>query len=1402
MTQQRSLLDELMHGFGQMGAGVVEYMGSSPKAVQELGPVANAVPNAIWMLGGLAQTGYNAITSNDTGSLMGYARSGIDNANQMMTNLTGQEINDPQNFVDTVLREGALAALPTRVVTGPLGTAARQSPAAFSATKEATKGVAAVLAPGMQARTGTGAALEFGAGVALADVAQEFFDDDTQPQYDYQGLTGRVIDVLQQDQYPAELSTDQLLMQENPSLRLTDDILQAEVQPEDVPSVMNGGLKEQNPDRDAAWWIGAGLVGTLAALFAGSSATRVLANRRQEAIKAASTVFGDSTKLRLDAIEETDMGKWFKGASLHTKQGQQGFWNQMNEMYEMGKTQILDHNNMLRVDVHNALDEGRITRSQYDDMLTQINTLGNNGSISEMVYAFSKSGRLPFSGRKMKMSARQILDEESLLSPEEVRQLNEHLTFETVLHDMNKSSAHSTARTIQGRPTQATQVWGDNSPGKVDGVDYFSKSLMQRAVNAPKSKNVQRLIDGWHDYMQEMARWMHDMDVIDGTQLTEYLNSPYAPLRYSNDVDTTDFFSRRNAINDGVLPGEVEMPVRLIAEYNDRVIRHALHNKFVRDVVELEMNLGYKTNDGKNYIFSRAKPTDDNTITVFAKNKGMNANGLRNGHEKGTMSFRVNDPIRYQVLRDAPMMHHQFVQGMDAWRRFSQQLTTGIFAPWFAKISAAYEAGTAFMLHPKGRNTGVGGKILSELANGKVWDAIPDPTVALNPLTGTMESLWADMLETGLMRLRTAGDMGSDMQGALTTQAFGDTIGKMTARPLDRAIVKMLGPQNVDRLHQVMERAYLNSSKHIKEYLGGGTAAIYGDNVKDIPDLMKDLSPSWARQSGALGYTDITRAPGFGFLKSIHDAIHMSTRVQFVNSNKGVVVRKAKINGSELPVVGHPGVIGYSPEMHHLISDARNLTGNVMQRGGIPGTALGQAFSAYRDSIPYFNVGIQVVARTLEQFKKRPLFMMQALTMAGTGYMTYVSSQIFGNEKREQAWARDMGPSMRSAAVPFFNDKDEIIGYWEIPHEMRMFISPLLEAQLASVGLSADTDNQIPLHTDLIKAAWKRFNQDVQPDLVPQIPTALFSAITGQRAPEIVQGRMSVPAQERPDYFETDMDEAMNTIRLITDEMLMGASQMFVGTMQALDAATSRGDVATDWARLGNDVSKSLSYNLRKEKNITAPALFPEAFGNRTEIVDEVSDMPISLFDDQYAETYHNTRDTIKNWTDRFKDRMLNQGVFGGQDGYGRDEAQMRDPYGNAIRLGLMSQEQAALAANIDVLFNKNPRIDDLQQRLTNLKREKEKRKKQYSDPVTRRNMVNVIERQRKVLYAEAVVEIRRIEQQLRQIHPEFKTFDLLEAFPTTKDFDKEGAGLLFNGVPDEYIKHKSSGKPFMSPLN
>lgn len=1443
-----SIIDELARGFGHQGAGLIEYLGGSPQAAQDLGPVGAAVPNAFWLLGGIAQYGgehalaaLGAPVDPNTNYLLRLGRSGVDNANQIMSNLTGQEITDPQNFIDTLNREGALALLPTRLATQPAKAAATHL--ARTEAQQAAANVAKVIAPGIQAKTGAGMAAEFGAGALLADVIQETADTDItiDPEYNYQGAVKQLAQGL--GVYP---EIDKTALQQQIEATLSHPVLAPWKPGEHLSmqnlehTIMNGMVKEVNPDSwdviDTATVFG----GALLTALGGTMAAKRLGKLRQDKIKGvAGSVFGDPAQLEKKAIKEAydrlTRDRKINGASFKSNVREKGITHAMSDFFHMMNQQWLDNNHMILNDSHWATKQANIPWDEADhEQLTKlVDHMGNEGALSDTTKATLKSGRLPMTGQVLDMPPAHFVDMEAHLPPEVVGMYNQKLMIKSILHDIEEYNKGAIAnnRKYANNPKKQMPIireWGDpNVPGAIDGQDYYSVQLMQHIRNQADPPQVKQMMDHWKGMMDEFAEWQYNMGEISKERLKEWRARPYAPLRFPSDVEATDFMKRRGIFTDegviGVMPGEVELPSRLLAEYADRMVRGTLANQHVKKSLEMEFMARRKTIDGDplvRRVYRTDKNFDEaNSIRVNAYNggEGMMINGKR---EFGEIWVQVNDPVRLRILQHMPMMHNKVVNFADSFRRVGQQMTTGIGNIAFAKPSALYEAFTSIITHPKGRNISTAGQMLSALSNGRFkWDTV-DPFALANPITGTVRGIWSDILETGLRRFHTINELGDEAAGPLIRELLGDDVAKKFTRRADKTIAGNLSrldptvarldtaaqarytsavrrgvtPNAVDslfvdtyglptreKLYKIMQRSYLNASKHIKEHLGGGTAVMYGDNFKDVPDVLAEIAPAYARQLGDKGFATFMSLPGVHFLKSMLDNVHLSTRIEFIGANKGVSVRMGKWNGNEVPVIGHPGVIGYSPELHAMVGDARKLTGNITRRGGVPGSTLGQFAQAGLKTVEYANVAIQVAARVLEQFYKRPVHIMTALTAGAAAYQSYVMNYIVGNPERERVYFGEMGPGARSAGVPIFGENDEVIAFMEIPHELRLLTSPFLESQWAALGKTADFGDMEPAWKDMLAHFGQRFEQDILPRSTPLLYRSLGAFVSGDRTSEpIPLGNRMNPFPMKPDEVYDDGTWRTN-VRLMAQEGFMGAAQMFITTLEALDAAIHRGDSSLDWQRAIDELQKGLTYNFRKDKTYTAPLLYSEAWhqkhGEGPPSNDQIVDNTITTFDDQYAEEYHNGLENINTWIQQLGMRHITPYTTAGQSGVSRPDSVRRTADGDLLGLGEMSETDMRFATNLKMLYEGSDVMRKVRDELTDLGNMKKNARKKWSDPVKQRNAINGIERFRKRVYITGVLELRRLEEQLRQMHPEFTTFRHLRNRPKTKWFDREGVG-------------------------
>ena len=268
-------------------------------------------------------------------------------------------------------------------------------------------------------------------------------------------------------------------------------------------------------------------------------------------------------------------------------------------------------------------------------------------------------------------------------------------------------------------------------------------------------------------------------------------------------------------------------------------------------------------------------------------------------------------------------------------------------------------------------------------------------------------------------------------------------------------------------------------------------------------------------------------------------------------------------------------------------------------------------------------------------------------------------------------------------------------------------------------------------------------------------------------------------------------DELQEKLQSLLDVAFMGSSDMLIETLRTIWYSTRRSNEdGTDWDRMMDEVAKSMTYQFRKEGNWTGNTLFGD---NVTQInlqhvggdarhtiqTDRVA-RTVSTYRDSYAEEYHNSKDTITNWKEFVTNRIEASGIIGGTTSVDDRGAMIRDQQGNFLQLGELSPEETRIAIAIENMAESD-RLKEIDEELSNLRRQIDVISRQYTDPVVRRNVTNVINKQRRALYAEGVQELRHIEEMMRNIVGEqgFKSFRDLPVKPDAPSFRRDDVGKV-----------------------
>lgn len=717
-----------------------------------------------------------------------------------------------------------------------------------------------------------------------------------------------------------------------------------------------------------------------------------------------------------------------------------------------------------------------------------------------------------------------------------------------------------------------TNVWGSDETGwfTYKQLDDITKRMDPDTVVAFKEYN---------KIVKNMADWLaHGEDALLTPAMRKQfslLAPTYAPLRTGikrsvlqeslSNVDasiTHHLTSRMEDINKGVLPGQAMAPTDMLIRYAEAMFKAKELNRLKRTTVDVLSDV--KRRDGKDLITTNrpgAGGALDFTVYRFGK----------------PTTYTVNDPVIASAMRFQPSSMGRIMSFMNMIRRAKQFATTGPLAPAFAPVSAGFEA--------------VAGSILYKGSIGNRARILAGPV-------------------TGLARYA---------YGAGT-----EAIAHAAYRALNRdgsVIKNVLGETQLRAIHERMTDAYLDSTKRAYEAQGGGTALVNSfDPNSSLPSALLEIAPDYIRAHGT-GFWDRVKSttPVRAYLMAL-DAIHSSVRVEaFATERATLRTGSVDINGQRIPSI-------YIDERAAAV--AHELTGNPAKSGGLPGSTGGKIATGITRSLPYSNIAAQALHRSYNGFKDAPVQTSAALITVSGAFLGSLAYQLSNNPTAANYYVNEMTSAQRSQGLPFFNadpgHHGPLSGMIQYPHELRMFISPVIEGVIQAYGLDSADGSVTGAMWDALKNVFMR---DILPDPYPPAVAvatkAIFRAAGSDaqlplRAPD---GSRYITRRPRANRIDQNIDRG--TFAFVEDIMqdLYGAAGSMIAESSKQIRTTVQHDITDNWVnildhmtsgdarRIPGMVMSDAALQVRVSTSDPVSSQYHESYKNATELAKRMNEL-------------------------------------------------------------------------------------------------------------------------------------------------------------------------------------------------
>lgn len=647
--------------------------------------------------------------------------------------------------------------------------------------------------------------------------------------------------------------------------------------------------------------------------------------------------------------------------------------------------------------LENALNKAETPDA--DLFRAQLTTTGTNDALgSRMKHAFV-TGQLPNSKvRTIQLSNH--INQLGRLKPEQQALYDDALLAGTKIDQMVK---------------EQNNVWGNQTYQSLD-------ALRQRAMADPE---LRPLLDESRKMYSDAIQYAVERGFMSQEYATKLRiqNPNFVPTRMGREVDddmpgvrgVNNLFEARGGLQEGVQPGELVAPSKLHTAYMSRLMRQVELNGLRRNFIDQMTAPGskqYMTNGNQPVFEKVAKPMTDRTITV-----------MRNGNEE---HWVVRDNGIYSALQftpnAAPRINNWLGKARSMIARGVVEGSTGVANPFFAPTSAWYDVASTFPTTPKGRALGPLDELLMRFSDGKVRLGNYDFSALASPITGTMKSY-----------------------NAKAKLAFSNALDASLRN--DGFLNQVLGPQETQRLRDVMLRAYEQSSYGIHQRFGGGSFgaldAIYDTNADDI---LKAISPEYVQGTDRNMWNLFQTNPVSRTYTNALNTIKASNRMQFTGAN----IRrnmKGEVQSSD-------------EELMKIVADSRRIGGGDLGvRGGDPNTMAGRMWQQYLSEVPYLNTAIQEPRTLINAIKKNKWAIVgTAMTMGGAS-LAAMAEQLQDPEFRDW-YVNELTPQQRARMLPaqLIPDTRQPVAAAQVTPLMRPIWSMIIESYLTLGGYKNPLD--------------------------------------------------------------------------------------------------------------------------------------------------------------------------------------------------------------------------------------------------------------------------------------------------------------------------------------------------------
>lgn len=546
-----------------------------------------------------------------------------------------------------------------------------------------------------------------------------------------------------------------------------------------------------------------------------------------------------------------------------------------------------------------------------------------------------ETGQLPNGTRTIPLKTH--YQQLSRLTPQQLAEYNDMRNYNTILDSM----------IIRNQP-----LWFGKSAGDL-------RAKLNRGMSDP---TISKLVNESHQFYRDFLSYMKDGGIIDQRTYNDYVSRTYSPTQAMDEGTVARVMKGRNY--DGgkfLLERELDIAPKEFAptavvdfQWVNNMTRLVERNAARREVIDLFSNL--QSPSGTR--LARRGTLDDNAIVV-----------VRNGKRE---AWHITDPVLDHVVRILPEARLGAVgRTLAAGARVGETMTTGLLNPAFTANAIVYDAFSALT------------NIRSGMAGGVVDEALKRTTGYTLGDAGIPRADVVTMAPAGLAR-RLYGE---------GIQAMSSAVNDSLAR--GGALARILGPQKMQQLADIMTDAVFNSSVGMMKQYGAdsaqfldttpGTTRLAAVASKTVPEFVGKYDPSFSGQ--------LKSNPFWRTYTGLLSAMHKSTKTQFFGANieRQMVVERVPFGNGTIPLVRWKSTMS-DEAMRNVAVQARRMAGDTSRVVGSSSTDLGIATQKLSRISMWGPISIQAGREFGRAVRDHPFRTGVALTALGAAAIHNINS--------------------------------------------------------------------------------------------------------------------------------------------------------------------------------------------------------------------------------------------------------------------------------------------------------------------------------------------------------------------------------------------------------------------------